>query len=93
MNIRAEHHDDSAVHERTTQYVYRAHALDKVEMLARILQAKDRGLTIIFSRTKRTAAKVSDELFKMGQEGSTLVDLINEVRNAIAIAQAAAGGE
>ncbi|WP_301119661.1 recombinase RecT [Mycolicibacterium fortuitum] len=38
-------------------------------------------------------AKVSDELFKMGQEGSTLVDLINEVRNAIAIAQAAAGGE
>lgn len=38
-------------------------------------------------------AKVSDELFKMGQEGSTLVDLINEVRNAIAIAQASAGGE
>ena len=37
-------------------------------------------------------AKVSDELFKMGQEGSTLVDLVNEVRNAIAIA-AAAGGE
>lgn len=34
-------------------------------------------------------AKVSDELFKMGQEGSTLVDLINEVRNAIAIAEAA----
>lgn len=36
-------------------------------------------------------AKVSDELFKMGQEGSTLVDLINEVRNAIAIAEAAGG--
>lgn len=36
-------------------------------------------------------AKVCDELFKMGQEGGTLVDLINEVRNAIAIAQAATG--
>ncbi|MGV0595664.1 hypothetical protein [Mycolicibacterium porcinum] len=36
-------------------------------------------------------AKVSDELFKMGREGSTLVDLINEVRNAIAIAEAAGG--
>ncbi|MCH8613651.1 DEAD/DEAH box helicase [Arsenicicoccus dermatophilus] len=50
----------------TTQYVYRAHALDKVEMLARILQARDRGLTIIFSRTKRTAAKVADELIDRG---------------------------
>jgi superfamily II DNA/RNA helicase len=48
------------------QFVYRAHAMDKVEMLARMLQAKNRGLTIIFSRTKRTAAKVSDELVDRG---------------------------
>ena len=48
------------------QFVYRAHAMDKVEMLARMLQAKDRGLTIIFSRTKRTAAKVADELADRG---------------------------
>ena len=48
------------------QFVYRAHALDKVEMLSRMLQAKDRGLTIIFSRTKRTAAKVADELGERG---------------------------
>ncbi|WP_223060280.1 DEAD/DEAH box helicase [Dermacoccus sp. Tok2021] len=48
------------------QIVYRAHAMDKVELLARVLQAKDRGLTIIFSRTKRTAAKVSDELNARG---------------------------
>lgn len=48
------------------QFVYRAHALDKVEMLSRILQAKDRGLTIIFSRTKRTAAKVAEDLSERG---------------------------
>ncbi|MDV3221065.1 DEAD/DEAH box helicase [Intrasporangium sp.] len=48
------------------QFVYRAHAMDKVEMLSRMLQAKDRGLTIIFSRTKRTAAKVADELVDRG---------------------------
>ena len=48
------------------QFVYRAHAMDKVEMLARMLQAKDRGLTIVFSRTKRTAAKVADELADRG---------------------------
>ena len=48
------------------QFVYRAHAMDKVEMLSRMLQARERGLTIIFSRTKRTAAKVSDELVDRG---------------------------
>ena len=35
-------------------------------MLARILQARGRGLTIIFSRTKRTAAKVADDLAERG---------------------------
>jgi superfamily II DNA/RNA helicase len=40
--------------------------MDKVEMLARMLQAKDRGLTLIFSRTKRTAAKVADDLAERG---------------------------
>ena len=44
------------------QHVFRAHALDKVEMLARILQAQGRGQTMVFCRTKRTAQKVSDEL-------------------------------
>ena len=48
------------------QFAYRAHALDKVEMLARILQAEGRGLTIVFARTKRTAAKVADELADRG---------------------------
>ena len=35
-------------------------------MLARMLQAEGRGLTIVFSRTKRTAAKVADELVERG---------------------------
>jgi len=65
-HIRAEEPDSSAVHERTTQYIYRAHAMDKVEMLSRVLQARDRGLSMIFTRTKRTAQKVSDELAERG---------------------------
>jgi len=35
-------------------------------MIARILQARDRGLTIIFARTKRSVAKVADELTERG---------------------------
>ncbi|PBC52753.1 ATP-dependent RNA helicase [Rhodococcus sp. ACS1] len=65
-HIRAEQADDSAVHDRTSQHIYRAHALDKAEMVARVLQADGRGATMIFTRTKRTAQKVSDELAERG---------------------------
>ncbi|MDO8148066.1 DEAD/DEAH box helicase [Isoptericola sp. b515] len=58
--------DEGATVKNTRQVVYRAHALDKVEVLARILQAEGRGRTIVFTRTKRTAAKVSDELRSRG---------------------------
>ncbi|MDO5700904.1 MAG: DEAD/DEAH box helicase [Bowdeniella nasicola] len=58
--------DDSATVRAVTQAVYRAHAMNKVEMLARILQAEGRGLTIVFTRTKRTAARVADDLMDRG---------------------------
>jgi len=48
------------------QHVWRTHVLDKPELVARILQSEGRGLTIIFSRTKRTAQKVSDDLNERG---------------------------
>lgn len=67
-HIRAADPDDdgSQTVKNIKQVVYRAHALDKVELLARILQANGRGLTIVFARTKRTAAKVADELGERG---------------------------
>ncbi len=67
-HIRAMGDDQENAHtvKAVEQFVYRAHAMDKVEMLARMLQARERGLTIIFSRTKRTAAKVADDLAERG---------------------------
>ncbi len=65
-HIRAEEPHDSAVHDRTAQFVYRAHALDKAELIARVLQAESRGATMIFTRTKRTAQKVADDLAERG---------------------------
>ena len=65
-HIRAEEADQGSIHERTTQFVYRAHAMDKVELLTRVLQAKDRGLTMIFARTKRTVQRVADDLAERG---------------------------
>jgi superfamily II DNA/RNA helicase len=65
-HIRAEAPHSSAVHDATTQFVYRAHALDKAELVSRVLQARGRGATMIFTRTKRTAQKVADELAERG---------------------------
>ena len=58
--------DEGATVKNIAQVVYRAHAMDKVEVLARILQARGRGLTIVFARTKRTADKVALELADRG---------------------------
>ncbi|MFE3035356.1 DEAD/DEAH box helicase [Streptomyces canus] len=50
----------------TKQHVYRAHNMDKPEMVARILQAEGRGLVMVFCRTKRTAADLADQLKQRG---------------------------
>jgi superfamily II DNA/RNA helicase len=66
VHVRAEAHEESRVVPQTQQFVYRAHALDKAELLSRILQARGRGLTMIFCRPKRTAQKVADDLVDRG---------------------------
>ncbi|QLG36258.1 DEAD/DEAH box helicase [Streptomyces sp. CB04723] len=58
--------DEGTTVKNTVQHVYRAHNMDKPEMLARILQADGRGLAMIFCRTKRTAADIAEQLDKRG---------------------------
>ncbi len=64
--------DEGAVVSRIEQHVVRAHALDKIEMLARILQADGRGPTIVFCRTKRTCQKTADDLLERGFRSATI---------------------
>jgi superfamily II DNA/RNA helicase len=65
-HIRAEQHDEPAHVPSTEQHVFRAHQMDKIEVLTRILQAEGRGLTIVFSRTKRSADQVASTLTSKG---------------------------
>ncbi|QIP75233.1 DEAD/DEAH box helicase [Streptomyces sp. VN1] len=58
--------DEGATVANTKQYIYRAHNMDKPEMVARILQAEGRGLAMVFCRTKRTAADLADQLKQRG---------------------------
>jgi hypothetical protein len=65
-NIRAEGHDAPAPVPSTEQHVFRAHQMDKIEVLARVLQARNRGLTIVFCQTKRAADQVATALASRG---------------------------
>jgi superfamily II DNA/RNA helicase len=66
-HIRAADPNDEGLTKRDIrQLIYRAHSLDKTEVVSRILQARERGRTIIFTKTKRTAAKVAEELVDRG---------------------------
>ncbi len=72
MNIRAESGEDSQMVPATAQFIYQVHDLDKPEMIARILQAENSGLTIVFTRTKRQSQRVADDLADRGFPSSPL---------------------
>jgi superfamily II DNA/RNA helicase len=65
-HIRAEGHDEPAPAPNTEQHVFRAHQMDKIEVLARLLQARNRGLTMVFCQTKRAADQVASDLERRG---------------------------
>ncbi|MGA0566527.1 DEAD/DEAH box helicase [Rathayibacter sp. KR2-224] len=66
IHIRASEPDEGLTQANIKHLIYRAHALDKDEVIARILQAEGRGKTLIFTRTKRAAAKLVEELSDRG---------------------------
>ena len=66
-HIRAQDPDDAgATVTQVKQFAYRTHAMNKVEVLSRILQAEGRGRTIVFVKTKRTAARLTEDLEERG---------------------------
>jgi superfamily II DNA/RNA helicase len=72
MNIRAESSYENATVPATAQFIYQAHDLDKPEIIGRILQADDVGKIIVFTRTKRQAQRVADDLEERGFSTSPL---------------------
>ncbi|WP_328991764.1 DEAD/DEAH box helicase [Kribbella sp. NBC_01245] len=78
LNIRAESHDSTEMVPTTAQFVYRAHELDKPEVVARILQAEDRGRVMIFCRTKREASRLTDDLIERGFQAAAIHGDLNQ---------------
>ena len=79
VNVRAESHDAQMTVPDTTQFVYQAHDLDKPEIVGRALQAEGRGRTMIFTRTKRAAQRLADELVDRGFQATSIHGDLSQV--------------
>lgn len=58
--------DQGSTVDTIEMHVWQAHKLDKPELVARIMQAQGRGLTVIFTHTKRAAQELADNLTERG---------------------------
>ena len=72
VHIRVSDPDEGKTKAAIKQVVYRAHSLDKDEVVGRILQAEGRGKTVIFVKTKRMSAKLADDLIERGFKAAPL---------------------
>jgi superfamily II DNA/RNA helicase len=81
IHIRANDPDEGLTQANIKHVIYRAHSLDKDEVISRILQAEGRGKTVIFTRTKRAAAKLVEELNDRGfNAGAVHGDMSQDAR-------------
>ena len=81
VHIRANEPDEGHTKADIKQFIYRAHNLDKDEVVGRILQAAGRGKTVIFVKTKRAASKLGEELIDRGFSAAPLHgDMSQEAR-------------
>ncbi|RRD06985.1 DEAD/DEAH box helicase [Arachnia propionica] len=91
VNIRAEGADASATVPDITQFVYQAHDLDKPEVVARIIQARDAGKIMVFCRTKRAAQRLTDELVDRGFPAAAIHGDLNQAARERALKKFRAG--
>ena len=91
IHIRATDPDEGAAQANIEHIVYRAHSLDKDEVIGRILQAEGRGKTVIFMRTKRAAAKLQEELVDRGYSAVSVHGDLNQEQRERAMASFKAG--
>lgn len=87
MNIRAESSYDTTMVPATAQFIYQAHDLDKPEIIGRVLQAEDAEKIIVFTRTKRQAQRVADDLAERGFSASPLHGDMAQVAREKALAK------
>ena len=80
VHIRAESQNAQMTVPQTTQFVYQAHELDKPEIIAKVLQAEGMRKMMVFTRTKRSAQRLCDDLRERGFEAAGLHGDLNQAQ-------------
>ncbi len=85
VNIRAEGHDAKATVPDIAQFAYQAHNLDKPEIVARLAQGTNTSKMMVFSRTKRAAQRLTDELVDRGFSAAAIHGDLNQAQRERAL--------
>ena len=80
VHVRAEGDDAQATVPDTTQFVYQAHDLDKPEIIGKLAQAPSVGKMMVFTRTKRLAQRLADELVERGFDAAAIHGDLNQAQ-------------
>ena len=91
IHIRATDPDEGLTQANIKHVIYRAHNMDKDEVIARILQAEGRGKTVIFTRTKRAASRLVEELTDRGFPAVAVHGDLNQEQRERGMAQFKSG--
>jgi superfamily II DNA/RNA helicase len=91
IHIRATDPNEGLTQANIKHVIYRAHNMDKDEIISRILQAEGRGKTVVFTRTKRAAAKLVEELNDRGFNAAAVHGDLNQEQRERAMAAFKAG--
>lgn len=78
IHIRISDPNEGQTQANIEQFVYRTHQMDKDEVIGRILLAEGRGKTVIFTRTKRAAARLAEELSDRGFKATAVHGDLNQ---------------
>lgn len=66
LHIRVSDPEACVTQANIEHHIFRTHNMDKDEVIARILQAEGREKVVIFTKTKRAASRLSEELIDRG---------------------------
>ncbi len=85
LHIRAEVPGAAQTHTKTEKITLLSHKMDKIPVIEKVLRSPLCERTIIFTRTKRSAAEVADDVHKMGFKTSAVHGNLNQAQREKAL--------
>lgn len=85
VHIHADDPGTASTHTSTKKITFQSHRMDKLPVIQKVLSSPGRGRTIIFTRTKRSAAELSDDLRSAGIKAGAVHGNLNQQQRSTAL--------